>query len=156
ERDRHHQEHLRRSQHHRRGVALAGGRQRRRLSRARTPNNIFPWAGLKRRLGIEIRDVPARAGRLLAEDVITAIDARTRIVTLCEVSFSPGLRADLVPIGKITRAREVFLLVDGAQTAGIVHTDVEASGIDGLAVSTQKGLLGIYGMGFLYCRQAWA
>jgi selenocysteine lyase/cysteine desulfurase len=120
------------------------------------PNNIFPWAGLKRRLGVEIRDVPARDGRLVAEDVIAAIDDRTRIVTLCEVSFSPGLRADIAPIGKATRARDIFFLVDGAQSVGIVHTDVEASGIDGLAVSTQKGLLGIYGMGFLYCRQGWA
>jgi cysteine desulfurase / selenocysteine lyase len=120
------------------------------------PNNIFPWAGLKRRLGIEIRDVPARAGRLRVEDVIAAVDDRTRVVTLCEVSFSPGLRVDLASIGKFTRAREIFFLVDGAQTAGIVHTDVEASSIDGFAVSTQKGLLGIYGMGFLYCRQSWA
>ena len=120
------------------------------------PNNIFPWAGLKRRLGIEIRDVPARAGRLLAEDVIAAFDDRTRIVTLSEVSFSPGLRADISAIGTAARGRDIFFLVDGAQTAGIVDIDVEASAIDGLAVSTQKGLLGIYGMGFLYCRQDWA
>jgi cysteine desulfurase/selenocysteine lyase len=120
------------------------------------PNNIFPWASLARRLGIKIRDVPARDGRLLDEDVIAAIDERTRIVTLCEVSFSPGLRADIAPIGKITRARDIFFLVDGAQSAGIVHIDAEAAGIDGLAVSTQKGLLGTYGMGFLYCRQSWA
>lgn len=120
------------------------------------PNNIFPWAGLADRLGIEIRDVPARDGQLLAEDVIAAVDDRTRLVTLCELSFSPGLRADIKPIGKVTRARDIFLLVDGAQSAGIIHTDVEEAGIDGLAVSTQKGLLGLYGMGFLYCRQNWA
>src|SRR5262245_1484944 len=42
------------------------------------PNNIFPWASLKRRLGIEIRDVPARAGAVLAEDMIGARGARTR------------------------------------------------------------------------------
>ena len=120
------------------------------------PNNIFPWANLKRRLGIEIRDVSARDGLLSAEDVIAAIDDRTRLVTLCEVSFSPGLRADIKAIGKVTRPRDIFLLVDGAQSVGIVHTDVEEAGIDGLAVSTQKGLLGLYGMGFLYCRQSWA
>lgn len=120
------------------------------------PNNIFPWANLKRRIGIEIRDIRAREGRLAAEDVIAAIDDRTRLVTLCEVSFSPGLRADIKSIGQVTRARDVFLLVDGAQSIGIVHTDVESAGIDGLATSTQKGLLGLYGMGFLYCRQSWA
>jgi len=120
------------------------------------PNNVFPWANLRRRLGIEIRDVRARDGQLPAEAVIAAIDDRTRLVTLCEVSFSPGLRADIKSIGKVTRARDIFLLVDGAQSVGIVHTDVEDAGIDGLAVSTQKGLLGVYGMGFLYCRQDWA
>src|SRR5262245_63897995 len=92
----------------------------------------------------------------MAEYLIAAVDHRTSVVTRCEVSFSPGLRVDLAPIGKFTRARDIFFLVDGAQSAGIVHTDVEAVGIDGLAVSTQKGLLGIYGMGFLYCRQSWA
>src|SRR5262245_30986100 len=106
------------------------------------PNNIIPWAGLTRRLGIEIRDVAARAGRLLAEDVIAAVDDRTRAVTLCEVSFSPGLRVDLAPIGKFTRARDIFFLVDGAQTAGIVHTDVEASGIDGFAVRSEERRVG--------------
>jgi cysteine desulfurase/selenocysteine lyase len=120
------------------------------------PNNIFPWAALKRRLGIEIRDVPGRSGRPAAEDVIAAIDARTRLVTLSEVSFSPGLRADIAAIGKVTRARDILLLIDGAQSVGIIDTDVEKSGIDALAVSTQKGLLGIYGMGFLYCRRGWA
>src|SRR5262249_60549664 len=30
------------------------------------------------------------------------------------------------------------------------------SNIDALAVSTQKGLLGLSGMGFLYCRREWA
>lgn len=120
------------------------------------PNNIFPWAHLKQRLGIHIRNVGARNGSLSAEDVIAAMDDRTRLVTLSEVSFSPGLRADIKTIGKVTRARDTFLLVDGAQSIGIVHTDVEDAGIDGLAVSTQKGLLGLYGMGFLYCRLSWA
>jgi cysteine desulfurase/selenocysteine lyase len=120
------------------------------------PNNVFPWANLKRRLGIEIKDVRARNGQLQAEDVIAAIDDRTRLVAMCEVSFSPGLRADIKSIGKVTRARDVFFLIDGAQSVGVMHTDVKEASIDGLAVSTQKGLLGLYGMGFLYCRQAWA
>ena len=120
------------------------------------PNNIFPWVNLKRRQGINIREVRARDGQLSTEDVIAAIDDHTRLVTVCEVNFSPGLRADIKSLGNVTRARDIFLLVDGAQSVGIVHTDVDEAGIDGLAVSTQKGLLGLYGMGFLYCRQSWA
>ena len=50
----------------------------------------------------------------------------------------------------------MLFLVDGAQSVGVLHTDVKKSNIDALAVSTQKGLLGLYGMGFLYCRREWA
>ena len=50
----------------------------------------------------------------------------------------------------------MLLLVDAAQSVGVQHTDVRASNIDALAVSTQKGLLALYGMGFLYVRREWA
>jgi cysteine desulfurase / selenocysteine lyase len=50
----------------------------------------------------------------------------------------------------------VLFLVDAAQSAGKLHTDVKQSNIDALIVSTQKGLLGLYGMGFLYIRREWA
>ena len=33
---------------------------------------------------------------------------------------------------------------------------MEQLGLDGLAVSTQKGLLGLYGFGFLFCSRTWA
>ena len=58
--------------------------------------------------------------------------------------------------GKACRERDVLLLVDAAQSVGVQHTDVRASNIDALAVSTQKGLLALYGMGYLYVRREWA
>ena len=56
-----------------------------------------------------------------------------------------GIEADLI-----------LFLVDAAQSAGILETDVRTLGIDALAVGGQKGLLGLYGIGFLYCRRAFA
>ncbi|MFT5446329.1 MAG: cysteine desulfurase/selenocysteine lyase [Gammaproteobacteria bacterium] len=81
--------------------------------------------------------------------LVNAIDERTRMVTLSSVPFTPGRVTDLAPIGAACRERGVFLLVDAVQSVGILETDVEALGIDAFAVSTQKGLLGLYGMGFL-------
>ena len=81
---------------------------------------------------------------------------RSRVVTLSTVSFSPGYRTEIEPIGRAARERGVFLLADGAQSVGILHTDVGRLGLDGLAVSTQKGLLSLYGLGLLYVRRAWA
>ena len=120
------------------------------------PNNVYPWLNLRDRAGIEIKAVPGRDGHISADALIDAIDDRTRVVSLSTVSFSPGFRTEVEPVGKACRERGVFLLADGAQSVGILHTDVEQLGLDGLAVSTQKGLLGLYGFGFLFCSRTWA
>jgi cysteine desulfurase / selenocysteine lyase len=78
------------------------------------------------------------------------------VTTVSTVSFAPGFRTDVETLGTACREKDVLLLVDGAQSVGVTHTDVKASNIDALAVSTQKGLLALYGMGFLYVRREWA
>ncbi len=120
------------------------------------PNNVYPWRNLERRFGIEIRTVSPRDGAIPTDEIIDRIDANTRMVTASSVTFAPGFRTDIAPIGSICREKDILFLVDGVQSVGILHTDVEALGIDAMSVSTQKGLLGLYGMGFLYCRAAWA
>ncbi|ESR23808.1 aminotransferase class V-fold PLP-dependent enzyme [Lutibaculum baratangense] len=116
------------------------------------PANIFPWRNLARRRGIRVKQVHAHEGRVPLERVIEAIDARTRVVTVSSVSFSPGFRFPVAELGAICRERGVLLLVDAAQSLGILDTDVSKLHADAVAVSTQKGLLGLYGAGFLYVR----
>lgn len=119
------------------------------------PNNVYCWLNLKSR-GVEMRTVQASEGCLPIDEMIQSIDARTRVVTASTVTFAPGFRTDIERLGRACRERGVFFLVDAAQSCGVLRTDVETANIDGLAVSTQKGLLGLYGMGFLYCRREWA
>lgn len=120
------------------------------------PNNVYPWLNQRARKGVEVRAVPHVEGHVDAGRLIEAIDGGTRLVTLPTVSFSPGFRTDVEAVGKVCRENGVFLLADAVQSAGILDTDVDALKVDGLAVSTQKGLCGLYGMGFLYCRREWA
>ncbi|MEP6621053.1 MAG: aminotransferase class V-fold PLP-dependent enzyme [bacterium] len=119
------------------------------------PNNVYPWLNLRSR-GVDVRFVKSHDGSMPVEDMIAAMDARTRCLTASSVSLAPGFRTDVDTLGDACRARGVLFLVDAAQSVGIMHTDVRASKIDALAVSTQKGLLGPYGMGFLYVRREWA
>jgi cysteine desulfurase/selenocysteine lyase len=119
------------------------------------PNNVYCWLNL-RRLGVEVRMVAPCDAHIPIEAIISRIDTRTRVVTASTVTFAPGFRTDVNRLGHACRERSVFFMVDAAQSCGVLHTDVVASNIDGLAVSTQKGLLGLYGMGFLYCRREWA
>ena len=119
------------------------------------PNNVYAWLNLQR-LGVEVRMVKPRDNAIPVDDLIAKMDARTRCATVSTVTFAPGFRTDMDTLGRACRERGVLLLVDAAQSAGKLHTDVKLSNIDALTVSTQKGLLGLYGMGFLYVRREWA
>jgi selenocysteine lyase/cysteine desulfurase len=120
------------------------------------PNNIYIWQHLARRYEVEIVVVPSREGQIVARDLIDRIDAQTRMVSVSSVSFHPGLKTDVDVLGEACTAKDVLLLVDGVQSVGVSHVNVGRTKMDALAVSTQKGLLGLYGLGFLYVRRAWA
>jgi len=119
------------------------------------PANVYAWLNLQRR-GVELRMVAPRAGALPVDEAVARIDARTRVVACATVSFAPGFRTDLAALGEVCRSRDVMLVVDAAQSVGVLDNDMARLKIDALAASTQKGLLGLYGMGFLYCRREWA
>lgn len=121
------------------------------------PSNIYVWRNLEN-LGVKVRDFPAVEGEFPTEAVIEALAGRhrVRVVTVSATSFVPGLRADLARLGAACRAAGARLVVDGAQSAGITHMDMSKLPVDALAMSTQKGLCSVYGMGFLYVRQDFA
>ena len=119
------------------------------------PNNVYPWLNLQR-FGVEVRMLKPRDNHIPVDEMIAKMDARTRCATVSTVTFAPGFRTDINTLGKACRERGVLFLVDAAQSVGKLHTDVRQSNIDALSVSTQKGLLGLYGMGFLYLRREWA
>jgi cysteine desulfurase / selenocysteine lyase len=119
------------------------------------PNNVYAWLNLQR-LGVQVRMVKPRDNHIPVDDMIACMDARTRCVTASTVTFAPGFRTGIDALGRACRDQGVLFLVDAAQSAGKVDTDVKRSNIDALTVSTQKGLLGLYGMGFLYVRREWA
>ncbi|MDX8463275.1 aminotransferase class V-fold PLP-dependent enzyme [Mesorhizobium humile] len=119
-------------------------------------NNILPWFQVKARHNVELRFIEPENGSVSPAAFIQAIDSRTRIVSLSTMTMVPGFRTRVGPIAEACRHFGAFLLADATQSVGILHTDVAQLGIDGLAVSTVKGLMGLYGSGFLYCRQEWA
>jgi cysteine desulfurase/selenocysteine lyase len=114
------------------------------------PNNVFLWYNLANTRGIEVREVPPEDGHIPVARMAEAMDARTRVVTASHVTFSPGFITDME--GLVDEARRVgaLTLVDAAQSAGVLQTDVKALGVDAVALGTQKALMAFYGLGFLY------
>ena len=119
------------------------------------PNNRYLWHNLAQQRGVELRLVQASGNEYPIEGMLAAINAQTRLVALSTVTYVPGFLTPLESLAQHCRRHDALLLLDAIQSVGPLHTDVQAMGIDALAVSTQKGLLGLSGMGFLYVRPEW-
>jgi cysteine desulfurase/selenocysteine lyase len=117
------------------------------------PNNVFLWYNLRETRGVEIREIPSENGSVPVGRFLDAMDDRTRLTTVSHITFSPGFITDVAGLAREARARGVLTLVDSAQSAGSIDTNVRDLQVDSAALGTQKSLLSFYGLGFLYVRR---
>jgi cysteine desulfurase / selenocysteine lyase len=113
------------------------------------PSNVYPWMGLAAR-GVDYRQVPERDGRIDPEEIVAALDGRTRMLALSWVQYASGFRSDLARLGAACRERDVLFVVDVIQGLGVLPLDVAAAGVDVAAAACHKWLLGPEGIGLLY------
>ena len=115
------------------------------------PANVYPWWSLKERYSVQTRMVPEQDGRIHVEDIVAAIDERTRAVTISHVEFASGFRNDIQALGEICRERDIWFVVDAIQSLGAIEVDVQSCNIDVLAADGHKWLLAPEGAAIFYC-----
>jgi len=115
---------------------------------------IRPLDHLQRDGGARVEFVPFEAGgRVDPDEIARRFRPETKLVAVNHGSNVIGTIQPVAEIGKRCRERGIVLVVDAAQTAGVVPIDVEAMQIDVLAFTGHKSLLGPTGTGGLYVRE---
>ncbi|MCC3376780.1 aminotransferase class V-fold PLP-dependent enzyme [Cohnella sp. REN36] len=110
-----------------------------------------PLEALKRRLGIEVTYVSTdERGVLDPAALREAIRPTTKLIAATHSSNLLGTILPIGDIGEIAKKAGARLLVDAAQSAGVLDIDVNAMNVDLLAFPGHKGLLGPQGTGGLY------
>jgi cysteine desulfurase family protein len=107
-----------------------------------------PLAHLQRTRGIQLAVAPCGAdGRMAPGDLLSLVDSRTRLIVMNHASNVTGT---ILPVEEVAKGKgPALLLVDAAQTAGSVPIRMEEWGIDLLAFTGHKALLGPPGVGGL-------
>ena len=119
-------------------------------------SNVYPWLRLERARGVQARIVPHDGGGLTTRLLDRYADRHTRAVSVSSAQFADGCSADLEAIGQWCHHRGAFLVVDCAQSLGVMPMDVKRFQIDFLAGLSSKWLLGPFSTGFLYVNPALA
>lgn len=100
--------------------------------------------------GIRLSIAPcASDGSLDVEDVARVVASDTRLVILTHASNVAGTLLPVAEVAVIAHQAGALLLVDAAQTAGVIPIDMTAMGIDLLAFTGHKELQGPPGIGGL-------
>jgi selenocysteine lyase/cysteine desulfurase len=113
------------------------------------PANVYPFLNLERK-GVKIVFVKSRNGIVTAEDIIEKITSKTKLISVSMVQFLSGYRIDLEKLGKVCRERNIFLCVDAIQGLGALSLDTKKCNIDFVSCGTQKWMLGLQGLSFIY------
>ncbi|MHB1687089.1 MAG: aminotransferase class V-fold PLP-dependent enzyme [Ignavibacteriaceae bacterium] len=113
------------------------------------PANVYPFLNLKNE-GVEIDFVKSHNGIVSAEDIIESIKPATRLVSISQVQFLTGYRADLEKIGKVCKEKGIIFSIDAIQGLGAIRLDVQKCNIDFLSAGSQKWMLGLQGLGMVY------
>ena len=113
------------------------------------PANVYPWWNLKR-LGVETRMVRSVEGRVLFDDLVKQVDARTKLISISSVECNSGFRCELNRIGEFCKERDILFCVDAIQSLGILPMDVKRDHIDFLSADGHKWMLSVEGLGGFY------
>ncbi len=108
-------------------------------------SNYLPWRTVARVVPVSLTE----DGWPLYDEVGHAMNARTRLLALAQVSNTAGVEAPVRAWVEAAHARGLPVLVDASQSAGHLPVDVRALDCDFLVLSGHK-LLGPSGIGVLY------
>jgi cysteine desulfurase/selenocysteine lyase len=113
-------------------------------------SNIVPWQLLCDEKGARLRVAPINdSGELLLDEFEKLLSPKTKIVAIGHLSNALGTINPVREIVRMAHARNIPVLVDGAQAAPRMQVDVQELDCDFYALSGHK-LYGPTGIGILY------
>lgn len=120
------------------------------ITKAEHASNVLPWLELEKEIGIVVKYIPLNEKNVVTvENVEKSITEKTKVISLAHVTNVLGDTRPIDYIGNLCKEKDIYFVVDGAQSVSHMKTDVQKSNIDFLAFSAHK-MLGPTGVGVLY------
>ncbi len=116
------------------------------------PLQYTAWKPMEEREGLKLKIVSPRERFLTADDLISAMTLRTRLVSVSMVRFDDGSLLDVARVAEVCHKQGALLLLDASQGCGAMPMDVHQLGADFLVCAGYKWLLGPFGTGFFWIK----
>jgi selenocysteine lyase/cysteine desulfurase len=119
------------------------------------PSNVYAWQNIAKENNAKVNIVkpPAsykKRGLIWNENILSAINNKTALVSLGPVHWADGTLFDLRSIREKTIKHNALMIIDGAQSIGALPFSVKDIAPDAVVTVGYKWLLGAYGLGMAY------
>lgn len=116
-------------------------------------SNILPWFRLENEKGCKVNYIPLDSNyHVTLDNIKNVVTPRTKVIALAQVTNVIGDVRPIKEICKFAHERDIFVVVDGAQSLPHMKVDVQDLDCDFLAFSAHK-MYGPTGLGVLYAKK---
>ena len=123
------------------------------LTKTEHASNVLPWLVLEREIGIKVKYIPLKENLTIDyEKLEEIINDNTKVISIAHITNTVGDVREINKIRDIINNKNIYFVVDGAQSAGHIKVDVEESNIDFYAFSGHK-MYADTGVGVLYAKK---
>ena len=123
------------------------------ITKSEHASNVLPWFRLSKETGCKIRYIDLDSnGYVTMENVVKAVSPQTKVISLAHMTNVLGDKRPIKEICEFAHERDIFVVVDGAQSLPHIKVDVKDLDVDFLAFSAHK-MLGPTGLGILYGKE---
>ena len=120
------------------------------ITMAEHASNVLPWQVLESKGFGHVKFVPLNEDHeLTVENLKNAITEKTKVISIAHISNVVGDIRNINEIGKICKDKNIYFVVDAAQSVSHVDVDVVSANVSFLAFSGHK-MAGPTGIGVLY------
>src|SRR5205823_9182487 len=109
------------------------------VAKGEFPLQYTTWFPMKEREGLELKIVAPRERFLTADDLISAMTPRTRIISVSLVRYDDGSLLDAPRVAAACHKQGALLLLDASQCCGAMKMDVHQLGADFLVCAVTSG-----------------
>ena len=110
------------------------------------------WKPMEERVGLKVKIVSPRDRFLDADDLISALTPKTRLVSVSHVRFDDGSLLDAKRLAAACHAQGALFLLDVSQSCGAVPMNMRELGADFIVCAGYKWLFGPFGTGFFWIK----
>ncbi|MCZ6803905.1 MAG: aminotransferase class V-fold PLP-dependent enzyme [Proteobacteria bacterium] len=115
------------------------------------PSNRIPWLAQAKH-GVEFREIDIVNTDSPEQDLMSACNDKTRLITISSVQYGTGRCLDLEQIGQFCHSNGILYCIDAIQSLGALPFDVQAINADFVMADAHKWMLGPEGIALFYCK----